>query len=131
MLGSCAGVHWATAHALGQRGASSPAVVVSYVDAALEGAVVASLGWCSHGRYWTVAIAELGLDFMSITPLEFLAYGIEVILAGGDAGDGARVAIYTDSLSSVDVLCGEAPHRPRCSCASSTPRSPGCPSSSR
>ena len=44
---------------------------------------------------------------MSITPLEFAAYGIEVILASG--GDGARAAIYTDSLSSADVLCGESP----------------------
>ena len=32
-----------------------------------------------------------------------------MILASGGAGDGARVAIYTDSLSSTDVLCGESP----------------------
>ena len=93
MLGLCAGVHWATAHTLGQRGASPPTGVISYVDAALEGAVVVSLADHSHGRFWPVAIGDLGLDFMSIHPLEFAACGVEVIPANGHAGDGTRVAI--------------------------------------
>lgn len=97
-------------HTLDRRDALSPANAVSCVDAALEGAVVASLAGYSHGRFWSAGgIADLGLEFISAAPPEFVAHGIEMILASGHAGDGARVAIYTDSLSSASVLCGESP----------------------
>ena len=62
-----------------------------------------------NGRYWSAAVTDLGLGFVHITPLEFVAYDTEVILAGDGAGDGARVVIYTDSLSSTDVICREPP----------------------
>ena len=94
---------------LDRRDVRSPADVASYVNAALGGAVVASLGGYSHARYWSSVVADLGLGFMSTTPLEFVAYGIEVILASGGAGDGAHVAIYTSSLSSAGILCGKSP----------------------
>ena len=42
---------------------------------------------------------------MLTTPLESIAFGIEVILVGL-CGDGARVAIHTTSFSLADVLCG-------------------------
>ena len=63
----------------------------------------------SRDRVWSVAIEDLSLGVMSITPLEFEAHSIEVILINDHTGDGARVAIYTDSLSSADVLSGELP----------------------
>ena len=109
VLGSCAGVHWATAHVLDRRDVTSPADIVSYVDDALEGAAVPSLDGYSHGSYWSAAIADLDLGFMSVIPLEFAAYGIEVTIASNGAGDGARFAIYADSLSSAGVLCGKSP----------------------
>ena len=109
VLGSCIGVHWTTAHTLGQRDALSPTDVASYVDTALEGAVVASLGGYSHTRYWSVAIADLDLGFMPITPVEFVAYYIEVILTNDGACDGARVVINTEPMSSAGVICGESP----------------------
>ena len=96
-------------HVLEHRDASSPTGVILYANAALEGATAASLTGYSYCRFWPSAIADLGLEFMLIILLKFAAYGTDAILAIGYAGDGARVAIYTDPLRFAGVLYGDLP----------------------
>jgi len=85
-----------------QAPSAAPPLLHLYSDAALEGAAVPGLGGYMHGFYWVLPLHGDHL-LLPISVLELVAIGINLITFG-DLAAGARVALCSDSLNSVQVL---------------------------
>jgi len=76
-----------------------------YSDAAGEGEAPGLGGYC-HGAYWYMALSARALR-MPIAVLEFVGIAVNVMVFGRRLA-GADVALYSDSLTSVQVLNARA-----------------------
>ena len=58
-----------------------------------------------------MATGPLGLDFLPIPALELIAIGVNIVIAGPFVGE-ARAALFSDLLTSTDILAADSAHAP-------------------
>jgi hypothetical protein len=110
VLENCSGVAWSSI--LDEPQPARSAVAFSlFSDAAKADAPIPSLAGWFHGYWWSVSLAEAGLDFLHIPELELAAVGVNIITAYPLVGSAAA-ALYSDSLTSMDVIAAAAARAP-------------------